>query len=100
MYQYGMEFSLLTDHEPQETVYSASSRNSARIERWVLRLQPYKFRVQYVLEKQNIADSLSHLVDKGGLSGRDDADEIFPLCGRTINTSSNTHQRNWGRSSY
>ena len=75
MYLYGMEFSLLTDHKPLETIHSASSHNSARIERWVLRLQPYKFRVQYALGKQNIADSLSHLVDKGGLSGHDDAED-------------------------
>lgn len=77
MYLYGMEFTLLTDHKPLETIYSTSSRNSARIECWVLRLQPYKFRVQYVPGKQNIADSLSRLVDKGGLSGHDDAEEFI-----------------------
>ena len=77
MYLYGMEFTLLTDHKPLETIYSTSSHNSARIERWVLRLQPYKFRVQYVPSKQNIADSLSRLVDKGGLRGHDDAEEFI-----------------------
>ena len=77
MYLYGMEFTLLTDHKPLETIYSTSSRNSARIERWVLRLQPYKFRVQYVPGKQNIADSLSRLVDKGELNGHDDAEEFI-----------------------
>lgn len=77
MYLYGMEFTLLTDHKPLETIYSTSSRNSARIERWVLRHQPYKFRVQYEPGKQNIADSLSRLVDKGGLSGHDDAEEFI-----------------------
>ena len=40
MYLYGMEFTLLTDHKSLETIYWTSSRNSARIERWVLRLQP------------------------------------------------------------
>ena len=58
MYLYGMEFTLLTDHKPLETIYSTSSRNSARIERWVLRLQPYQFRVQYEPGKQNVADPL------------------------------------------
>lgn len=77
MYLYGMEFTLLTDHKPLETIYSTSSRNSARIERLVLRHQPYKFRVQYEPGKQNIADSLSRLVDKGGLSGHDDAEEFI-----------------------
>ena len=59
MYLIGMKFTLLTDHKPLETICSTSSRNSARIERWVLRLQPYKFRVQYIPGKQNIADFLS-----------------------------------------
>ena len=58
-YLIGMKFTLLTDHKPLETFCSTSSRNSARIERWVLRLQPYKFRVQYIPGKQNIADLLS-----------------------------------------
>ena len=70
-------FTLLTDHKPLETIYSTSSRNSARLERWVLRLQPYKFRLQYVPGKQNIADSLSRLVDKGGLSCHDDTEEFI-----------------------
>ena len=77
MYLCGMEFTLLTDHKPLETIYSISSRNSARIERWLLRLQPYEFRVQYVPGKQNIAASLSRLVDKGGVSDHDDAEEFI-----------------------
>ena len=77
MYLCGMEFTLLTDHKPLETISSISSRNSARIERWLLRLQPYKFRVQYVPGKQNIAASLSRLVDKGGVSDHDDAEEFI-----------------------
>ena len=68
---------MLKGHKPLETIYSISSRNSARIERWVLRLQPYKFRVQYVPGKQNIADSLSRFVDKKEVSGHDDAEELI-----------------------
>ena len=75
MYLYGMEFRLLTDHKPLETIYSTSSRNSARIERCVLRLEPYKLRVQYEPGKQNLTDSFSQLVDMGGLSGNDEAEE-------------------------
>ena len=60
-YLYGVKFTLLTDHKPLKVIYSTSSRTSARIERWVLRLQPYKFTVQYVPGKQNIADPLSRL---------------------------------------
>jgi len=61
VYLYGVEFTLLTDHKPLEVSYSTNSRNSARIERWVLRLQPYRFKVQYIPGKQNIADPLSRL---------------------------------------
>ena len=68
---------MLKGHKPLETIYSISSRNSARIERWVLRLQPYKFRVQYVPGKQNIADSLSRFVDKKEVSGHDDVEELI-----------------------
>ena len=48
-----------------------------------LRLQPYKFRVQYVPGKQNIADSLLRLVDKGGLSGHDNAEEFIRFVAET-----------------
>ena len=39
MYLLGKRFTLLTDHKPLEVIYSPHSRPSARIERWVLRLQ-------------------------------------------------------------
>ena len=60
VYLYGVEFTLLTDHmyKPLEVIYFTNSRNSARIERWVLRMQPYRFKVQYAPGKQNIADPL------------------------------------------
>ena len=93
MYLYGMEFTLLIDHKPLETIYSTSSRNSARIERCVLRLEPYKLRVQYVPGKQNLTDSFSKLVDMGGLSGNDEAEEFIRFVAN-ISTSSNPHQRN------
>ena len=37
------------------------SKPSARVERWVLRLQAYHFKVVYRLDKTNIADALSML---------------------------------------
>ncbi|KAK3698601.1 hypothetical protein QZH41_014579, partial [Actinostola sp. cb2023] len=62
MYLLGREFELVTDHKPLEVIYSPKSKPSARIERWVLRLQPYHFTVVYKPGKQNIADSLSRLL--------------------------------------
>ena len=61
-YVYGLEFELVTDHKPLEVIYSPSSRPCARIERWVLRMQAYKFRIVHIAGKSNIADPLSRLV--------------------------------------
>ena len=60
LYLYGSEFVLVTDHKPLEIIYgSPKSKPSARIERWVLRLQPYSFKVVYKPGDTNPADYLS-----------------------------------------
>ena len=64
VYLYGIEFELYTDHIPLETIYSSRSKPCAQIERWILRLQPYKFKVKYLPGEQNIADPLSHLLQE------------------------------------
>ena len=62
LYLYGLpQFDLVTDHEALKVIYSRKSKPSARIERWVLRLQPYNYRVCYVPSRKNIADALSRL---------------------------------------
>ena len=58
---YGRKFELETDHKPLECIISRLLEPSARIERWVLRLQGYDYRVVYRPGKANIADSLSRL---------------------------------------
>ncbi|CAK1554366.1 unnamed protein product [Leptosia nina] len=45
MFLYGKEFELVTDHKPLEVIFGPKSKPCARIERWVLRLQSYKFKV-------------------------------------------------------
>ena len=60
LYIYGSHFTLITDHKPLEVICgSASSKPSACIEGWVLRLQPYTFSVLYQQGKDNPADFLS-----------------------------------------
>ncbi|ELT89588.1 hypothetical protein CAPTEDRAFT_195408 [Capitella teleta] len=47
------EFELGTDPKSLETIYEPKSRPSARIERWVLRLQPYRYKANGEVERQN-----------------------------------------------
>ena len=64
-YLLGLKFDLVTDHQPLLTIYKGkkkSKRTSARIERWVLRLQPFEFNVVHIPGKSNIADPLSRLI--------------------------------------
>ena len=62
LYLYGLQlFDLVTDHEALKVIYSRGSKPSARIERWVLRLQPYNYKVCCVKSRHNIADALSRL---------------------------------------
>ena len=63
VYLYGAEFDLLTDHKALEFIFSPRSKPSARIERWVLRLLPYRYRVIHIAGRKNIADSLSRLLN-------------------------------------
>lgn len=60
-YFFGREFELITDHKPLEVIFGPKSKPCARIERWVLRLQSYKYKVIYKPGKTNIADPLSRL---------------------------------------
>ena len=58
-YLYGREFVLQTDHQALTYLHRAKQSN-ARIMRWALTLQPYRFRVESIKSSQNVgADFLS-----------------------------------------
>ena len=60
MYLYGAPFTLYTDHKPLELIYANPCSNPpARIQRWMLRLQQYRFTVVYKAGISNPADFLS-----------------------------------------
>lgn len=61
LYVCGRQFELETDHKPLQYMFSKTSKLSARVERWVLRLQGYDYKVVYRPGKTNIADVLSRL---------------------------------------
>ena len=83
MYLYGLDFELWTDHKPLEFIYSAQSRPSARIERWVLQLQPYSFSAKYLLGSTNIEDALSRLTKTEQPQPRNVAEEYIRFVANT-----------------
>ena len=60
-YLYGDEFELITDHKPLDCIFFPKSNTCARIERWPIRLRPYKFSFKYIPGPKNIEDSPSRL---------------------------------------
>jgi len=57
-----MKFVVETNHKPLEVICGPLLRPCARIERWVLRLQPYDFSVIHRPGQGNIGDPLSRLL--------------------------------------
>ena len=60
LYLYGSEFDIITDNKATELIFNnPRSTPKARIERWCLRLMPYKFNIKHQPGEYNIADYLS-----------------------------------------
>ena len=60
LYLIGIVFEILTDHKPMFSSLGAKSKPpSARIERWLLKLQQYSYTIMHIPGKANRADILS-----------------------------------------
>ena len=59
IYLYGISFKVKTDHKPLLAMFSRKCQPPPRIERWVARLMPYKFNIEYQAGHLNSADYLS-----------------------------------------
>ncbi|XP_046865646.1 uncharacterized protein LOC124459908 [Drosophila willistoni] len=88
-YLAGLQFDLITDHKPLESIFKPTSKPPARIERWLLRLQSYRFRVIYKAGKENIADSVSRLCQLTEAVAFDWQDEqiIFQIVAKGVSKS-------------
>lgn len=74
-YVFGMKFELITDCKALEFLFSPRSRPCARLERWILRIQAYKFVVIHKPGLTNISDSLSRLSVMSMNSSSEDSTE-------------------------
>ncbi|XP_053374880.1 uncharacterized protein K02A2.6-like [Mercenaria mercenaria] len=61
-YLHGIDFELVTDCKAVQYIFAPKSKPSARIERWVLRLQGYRYTMRHVPSRENISDCLSRLL--------------------------------------
>ncbi|XP_055699602.1 uncharacterized protein K02A2.6-like [Phlebotomus papatasi] len=78
IYLTGREFELETDHKPLEVIFKPTTKPCARIERWLLRLQSFTFRVIYKKGSSNIADPFSRLPETTvNTPDFDPAEEMF-----------------------
>ena len=77
VYLCGIKFKLITDHKPLQVIFGPRSKPSARIERWVLRLQQYDYEVVYRCGASNIADPLSRLSVSAGSKQKQNVAEEY-----------------------
>ncbi len=61
-YLWGTKFIIRSDHHPITTVFRQRTK-SFRMNRWMLEMRDYRFKVEYKMEKNNVvADQLSRPV--------------------------------------
>ena len=58
-YVYDRKFTVVTDQKPLEKILSSRGNPTPIIQRWMLKMQPYKFKLKYEPGKTNASDVLS-----------------------------------------
>ena len=58
-YLYDREFTIITDHKPLTKLLSSRGNPTPRLQRWLLKMQPYKYTIQYEPGHTNASDVLS-----------------------------------------
>jgi transposase InsO family protein len=77
LYLYGKEFKVITDHQPLVSLFNNPvSKPSARIERWIMDLQHYKFTVEYRPGANNPADYASRHPIGSSVSNIDEGQNV------------------------
>ena len=61
VYLYANHFTAVVDHQPLKFIFNPSSKLSARVARWQLKLQNYDFTIRYEKGSMNIADFVSRI---------------------------------------
>lgn len=74
-YLMGIVFELETDHKPLTELFKPTSKPTPRLERWVLRLQAFQYKIVYRQGKDNIADPFSRLFPITQLNKSEDFDK-------------------------
>ena len=91
-YLLGKEFDIFTDCKALSYLFSKRSKPCARIERWVLRLQAFDYRIMFMSGKDNVTDALSWLPVQNA-TPFDPSEEIFV---REVAThATNSSALNW-----
>ena len=86
LFVYGIDFEILTDHKPLVAIFNGKHKApNARLERWLLSLQPYTFTVSHIPGKSNTADGLSRLpIDGSDAIGEHTEDFAFSVIAEAI----------------
>lgn len=72
----GKDFDLVTDHKALEFMFQPTAKTSARVSRWLMTIQDFRFSVKYKPGSEQIADAFSRIcANPEVMNYEDDSDE-------------------------